>query len=131
MTATVAAAPVHYSNGFRYTNAPRWFDFYNCRILLPERRLFFFTMPFMLSGPELPAGAGGLYVYDGGNGGAMPGGNCAWERIEGPWSASSDRCDVRWRRGGAGQEFGERHIRVTGPTSQWDVTIEPFLADQQ
>jgi hypothetical protein len=131
MTATVEIAPVHYSNGFRYTTAPRWFDFYNCRVLLPEQRLYFFTMPFVLSGTELPPGAGGLLVYDGGNGGPSPGSRCAWERIGTGWTASPDRCDVRWRRDGAEQEFGERRIRVTGPTSQWDVTIEPFLADQQ
>ncbi len=131
MTATAEIVPVHYSNGFRYTTAPRWFDFYNCRVLLPEQRLYFFTMPFVLSGTELPAGAGGLLVYDGGNGGPSPGSRCAWERIDGDWSASADRCDVRWDRDGIEQEFGERRIRVTGPTSQWDVTLEPFLADQQ
>lgn len=130
MTATFEIAPVHYSNGFRYTAAPRWFDFYNCRVLLPERRLYFFTMPFVLSGTELPSGAAGLLVYDGGNGGPEPGSRCAWERIDGHWSASADRCDVRWLRNGVEQELGERRIRVTGPTSTWDVTIEPFLADQ-
>ena len=131
MTVSAAISPVHYSNGFRYTTAPRWFDFYNCRVLIPERRLFFFTMPFILSGTELPSGMAGLLVYDGGNGGPGPAARCEWERIDGPWSASSERCDVRWRRGGEEQEFGEQRIRVTGPTSQWDVTIEPFLADQQ
>jgi hypothetical protein len=132
MSVAVDQAPTHYSNAFRYVQASRWFDFYNCRVLIPEQRLYFFTMPLMLSGADVPEGRRGLFVYDGGNGGMSLGSRCGWERIEAAdWSASRDRCDVRWTRGGEDQWFGESEIRVTGPTSRWDVTIEPFLADQQ
>lgn len=130
MTAGTAAAAAHYSNAFRFVDAPLWFDFYNCRVLVPEQRLYFFTMPFILSGTELPPERRGLFVYDGGNGGNAPGSRCAWERIGARWTASPERCDVRWERGGKEQVFSETEIHVTGPTSRWDVTIEPFIADQ-
>ncbi|HYM61995.1 MAG TPA: tocopherol cyclase family protein [Thermoanaerobaculia bacterium] len=131
MSVAAEHASTHYSNAFRYAQAPLWFDFYNCRVLIPEQRLYFFTMPYVLSGDEVPAGRRGLFFYDGGNGGPQPGSRCGWERIaDRDWSASRERCEVHWKRRGASQMFGETEIRVTGPTSRWDVTIEPFLADQ-
>ena len=45
---------MHLRNGFRFANQPRWFDFYNCRVVLPEQGLYFFAVPYVLSGAEIP-----------------------------------------------------------------------------
>lgn len=120
-------------NSLRYEGASRWFDFWNVRVVLPNQRLFFFIMPFVLSGTDACTVRKGLYVYDGGNGGPAIGCRTAMEEIgtEG-WSASSSKCDVRWSRFGApDNRFAEDHVCVVGPTTRWDVRITPFLADEQ
>jgi hypothetical protein len=125
---TTDGEPVELRNSFRFADAPRWFDFYNCRVVLPERQLFFYTMPFVLSGVEAERGC---WVYDGGNGGPEGRSICAVERLpEGEIQASRDFCDARWRaRDGRENLFSARRIRLSGPGSQWDVTMEPFLSD--
>ena len=121
---------IEYRNSFRFAGAPRWFDFYNCRVALPEQGFFFYTMPFSLSGAETGRG---FWVYDGGNGGPSGGSRCAVERLDpGDMRASSERCDVRWSKPGADDNlFSARRIRLAGPSCRWDITIEPFLADEQ
>lgn len=116
----------NYRNGFRYDSQPRWFDFYNCRIMLPEQQRFFYIMPYMLSGPEVAPDRRGFYIYDGGNGGD-DGSTCALDRFaDTSWTASATNCDVRW---GDGNVFTGTRIRARGPSSEWDVWIEPTLTD--
>lgn len=129
-TAALAQA-ISLANAFRYTDQPHWFDFYNCRVALPEQNLYFYAMPYINSGSSLPSDRAGLWFYDGGNGGPSGRSICADERI-GPsgWSASSEKCDVRWTRNGNECIFSENLIRLTGPTTRWDITIESLLFDQ-
>lgn len=128
--ATLAQA-ISLANALRYTDQPHWFDFYNCRVALPERGVYFYVMPYINSGTSLAPDRTGLWVYDGGNGGPTRKSMCADERIgASSWSASSEKCDVRWFRNGAECVFSENAIRLTGPTTIWDITIESYLFDQ-
>lgn len=113
------------SNALRFAGQPRWFDFYNCRVVLPEQQRFFYLLPFVLSGDEIPEARRGLYLYDGSNSSGAH--RDAMERIAtGRWSASSEGCDLRW---GDGELFSATRIHVRGPRSRWDIHIRPFLSD--
>lgn len=121
------------ANSFRFSGQPRWFDFYNCRVFLPEHGVFFYAMPYMLSGAKAPQDKLGLYLYDGGNAG--PAGRSVSKDIpiarEG-WTASDAGCDVRWNHPetGEAQWFTEGHIKLHGPLTTWDVKLESFLFDR-
>ena len=118
-------------NAFRYRTQPQWFDFYNCRVTLPDQDVFFFVMPYLLSGENVPSERAGLYVLDGGNGGADRRMQTGIERIgmDG-WSASTEGCGVHWTKDDQDNVFTETHIRMTSPHSRWDVQIEPYLTDR-
>jgi hypothetical protein len=122
----------NYANAFRHADGSDGFDFWNVRVVLPEAGLFFYAMPFILSAPGTPGVRGGLWVYDGGNG--SPGGVSAaaveYVGSEG-WSAAGDGCDVRWSRQGEVCCFAERRILMVGPSGRWDVTITPYLEDEE
>ena len=123
------------ANSYRFDGQPKWFDFWNCRVTLPDRGVYFYVMPFILSGSEVPAERVGMRLYDGGNGGDAGGptaSRCNDVPIaEGAWSASTETCNVRWRNTqGKEQWFTDTHIKVDGPTTRWDVTIESFLFDR-
>jgi hypothetical protein len=117
-------------NAVRYRAQPRWFDFYNCRVVLPDQGVFFFVMPYLLSGEGIPGDRAGLYILDGANGCGERRGRTGVERIRSDdWWASTSGCGVFWRRDGRDQFFTERHIRMTTPYASWDVQIEPWLSD--
>ncbi len=118
-------------NAFRYRTQPKWFDFYNCRVVLPDQDVFFFVMPYLLSGENVPSERAGLYVLDGGNGGPQRRMQTGIERIgmDG-WTASTEGCGVHWTKDGQENVFTETYIRMTSPNARWDVRIEPFLSDR-
>ncbi|MFG0329022.1 MAG: tocopherol cyclase family protein [Phycisphaerales bacterium] len=120
------------ANAFRFTGQKQWFDFYNCRVTLPEEGRYFYCMPYFLSGEEVDASRAGLTLYDGGNGGPSGDSVCD-DRFVGRegWSASTEGCDVQWTLDGDSYHFTERHIRFRGPTTTWDLEIEPFLTDRE
>lgn len=123
-----------YGNALRHRRARRWFDFWNARVVLPERELFFYLMPFVLSGEDVPTESAGLYLYDGGNGGRERQPRFEQDRLPASvhWSASREACDVRWsEEDGVESRFTASEISARGPTTRWDVRIEPHLADEQ
>lgn len=121
-----------YDNSLRYAGEQYWFDFWNARVVIPGEDRFFFLMPFVLSGTQVSAARRGMYLYDGGNGG-FSGCQVAMERIGSKdWSASSEKCDLRWSKSDAqGNIFCEDRISVIGLATRWDVQISPFLTDEQ
>jgi hypothetical protein len=118
-------------NAFRFRTQPQWFDFYNCRVVLPDQDVFFFVMPYLLSGENVPSERAGLYVLDGGNGGPDRRMQTGIERIGTTgWSASTEGCGVQWTQGAEAHVFTETYIRMASPNARWDVRIEPFLSDR-
>ncbi|MDX1418929.1 MAG: tocopherol cyclase family protein, partial [Rubricoccaceae bacterium] len=129
MTSTdVIANP---DNAFRHRGQPRWFDFYNCRVMLPEEGRFFFLMPYMLSGEAVSPERTGLYVLDGGNGGPTRRIQTGIERV-GPdgWSAAEEGCGLSWASKGMQSVVTETAIQAVSPHGRWDVLIEPFISDR-
>jgi hypothetical protein len=121
----------NFSNVFRHADGSDGFDFWNVRVVLPKERLFFYTMPYILSGAAAPSDRVGLWVYDGGNGGPSGVSGAAMEYIGADaWSAAREQCELRWSRAGETCCFGERRIRLVGPSARWDVEITAHLDDE-
>ncbi|MCH7494023.1 hypothetical protein IIA16_04870, partial [bacterium] len=113
-------------NAFSHRGQGRWFDFWNCRVVLPERGVWFHLMPHIVSGAAADPAAVGLWVLDGSNAGGDGAGS---ERVGAGFSASPETLDVRWRRDGEECLFTADRIVARGPCSRWDVEITASLSD--
>lgn len=114
------------ANGLSHRGQERWFDFWNCRVVLPKRGLWFHLMPHIVSGAKADPDTAGLWVLDGSGAGGHTAGI---SRVGAEFAASPDNLDVRWRAEGREHRFAAGRINASGSRSAWDVTITDAISD--
>tara|TARA_B100000029_G_scaffold516760_1_gene633788 strand:- start:3871 stop:4791 length:921 start_codon:yes stop_codon:yes gene_type:complete len=105
-----------YRNAYRYPGKGHWFDFWNCRILIPEKKKWFFLMPHIISTPSKKKSF--FYFCSSQSDVEM------FEILE-DIKASEKNADIRWKD----NLFSSEKIKIHEKGYEWDFSIDSICSD--
>ncbi len=105
-----------YRNAYRYPGKGNWFDFWNCRIVIPNDERWFFIMPHIIS---VDSTMKGYFYY------------CTSDsevnslEISDSISVSEEKAELRWND----NLFSAQKIAISQGDFEWNFTIDTVCTD--
>lgn len=104
-------------NAFRYPGKGAWFDFWNCRVLIPEKNMWFFVMPLINSTQN---SQNSYFFYS-----SSEMGSVVRKSIEDPIDASTSGAGLTWDS----NCFTPGKIDINLDNYHWNFTIQRLCTD--
>ena len=107
---------IDYRNAYRYPEKGAWFDFWNCRVVIPDQKKWFFVMPHIISEDSKKKSFFYHSSFDS---------EISMSEISEELHASKKNAEIRWKD----NLFSSRKIKISEKDYEWNFSIDPICTD--
>jgi len=107
---------IDYRNAYRYPGKGAWFDFWNCRVVLPGEKKWFFIMPHIVS---VDSKKKSFFYF------CSSDSEISMSEISEDVQVSEKNADIRWKD----NVFSSREMKIFEKDHEWNFSIDMVCTD--